>query len=107
LTPIGKLPCVQATIKDTNRLINSFDYTRWLTPGQISNESKAAFSPFGAGSRICLGLHLARMELRLATVCFFKECNKARLAPSVTPESMEVENYFLITPKSHRCEVVL
>jgi hypothetical protein len=30
-----------------------------------------------------------------------------RLAPSPTPESMEFENFFLIAPKAHRCDIML
>ena len=47
------------------------------------------------------------MELRLATAMFFRECKGAKLAPSVTAESMEVENIFLISPKAGECKVVL
>ncbi len=84
-----------------------FDYTRWLPSAKMSEETKAAFHPFGAGSRICIGLHLAYMELRLATAIFLRECKGARLAPSVTPESMEVENIFLISPKAKECRVIV
>jgi hypothetical protein len=31
----------------------------------------------------------------------------ARLARSCTDDSMEMENYFLIAPKSHHCEITL
>ena len=71
----------------------------------MSDDTKIAFSPFGAGGRICLGIHLAYMELRLATALFFRECRGAKLAPSTTPESMEVENIFLIAPKAGECRV--
>jgi hypothetical protein len=47
------------------------------------------------------------MELRLATFAFFKQYHNARLAASTTPASMEMENFFLIAPKAHVCEVML
>lgn len=72
-----------------------------------SEEYKATWCPFGAGAYSCLGQHLAYMVLRSATALFFRECRGARLAASTTPESMEFENYFVITPKGHRCEIVL
>lgn len=83
-----------------------FDVSRWLkTETSASELAKKAFSPFGAGGRICLGIHLAWMELRLATAQFFRECAGVRLAPSATWENMRPVNYFLISPRGHQCEV--
>ena len=45
------------------------------------------------------------MELRLATAEFFRKCKGARLKTSVTDESMEMVNFFLIAPKAHKCEI--
>ncbi|KAG9957975.1 cytochrome P450 monooxygenase, partial [Aureobasidium melanogenum] len=86
---------------------DKFDHTRWLSPNELSPPAKAVFAPFGAGSRICIGLHLARMELRLAAATFFRECKGARLAASTTDDSMKPVNHFLIAPKAHKCEIVL
>jgi len=61
----------------------------------------------GAGSRVCLGIHLAYMELRLSAAEFFRECRGARLCESVTEKSMEMENFFLISPRGHRCDIKL
>ena len=47
------------------------------------------------------------MELRLASAEFFRECKGARLAESATEEAMEMENYFLVVPRGHKCEVLL
>lgn len=74
---------------------------------RITSAAKAVYSPFGFGSRVCLGIHLARMEMRLATTEFFRACRGARLAPSVTDESMAMENHFLIAPMGHQCEIFL
>ncbi|KAJ9665637.1 hypothetical protein H2201_004329 [Coniosporium apollinis] len=81
-----------------------FDPSRWENPTQ---EMRDAFSPFGAGSRTCIGIHLAMLELLLGTFLLFKQCPAAVLSPTTTDESMEFENYFLIAPKSHRCEIQL
>ncbi|MCJ1307461.1 hypothetical protein MMC25_001107 [Agyrium rufum] len=77
---------------------------RWENPAQ---EMKDAFMPFGAGTRACLGRHLADMELYSATATFFRECQGARLAPNVTDEEMEFEQYFLVKPRGHGCEIVM
>ncbi|KAL4862463.1 hypothetical protein BDV12DRAFT_203048 [Aspergillus spectabilis] len=86
-----------------------FDISRWLNDDEKNDLAAAmnmAFSPFGTGARTCLGIHLAYMELRLAVAEFFRECPGVKLAGTVTSESMEFENYFLIAPRGHACEVV-
>ncbi|GKZ66542.1 hypothetical protein AnigIFM50267_000406 [Aspergillus niger] len=84
----------------------TFDATRWLGGhGNGSDVAKQALSPFGYGTRICLGVHLAWMELRLAATEFFRECRGVRLASDTTRESMKPENYFLIAPSGHRCDI--
>jgi len=45
------------------------------------------------------------MELRHGITEFFRECREFELSERTTPESMEMENYFLISPKSKRCLV--
>ncbi|KAK0631189.1 putative sterigmatocystin biosynthesis P450 monooxygenase STCB [Lasiodiplodia hormozganensis] len=84
-----------------------FDPDRWLSLPPNTSPSSMSFQPFGAGTRICLGLHLALMELRLAAALFFRELKGARLAERTTPESMDVVNYFLIMPKDHHCYIRL
>jgi cytochrome P450 len=89
-----------------------FDPSRWLSegtgmPASEDSLAKSAYHPFGAGSRVCLGVHLAKMELRLAAAEFFRRCKGATLASTTTAQSMEMENFFLITPKSHKCEIFI
>ncbi|KAH6691824.1 sterigmatocystin biosynthesis P450 monooxygenase [Leptodontidium sp. MPI-SDFR-AT-0119] len=79
-----------------------FQPERWLEPTQ---EMKDAWLPFGGGSRVCIGLHLAQSELSLAAAKFFKECSTTKVR--TRDEDMELENYFLVAPKGHKCEIVL
>lgn len=83
-----------------------FDPYRWLDQSPSLEIAKAAMSPFGKGSRTCLGIHLARMELRYGLAMFLRRCKDLKLASSVTEDSMAVENFFLIAPKAHECMLV-
>jgi cytochrome P450 len=92
-------------------MYSSFNPNRWISSKEgypaeaLSPAAKTAFHPFGAGARSCIGIHLARMELRYAVAFMFREMKSVKLAPSTTPESMEFENFFLIAPKAHKCEI--
>jgi hypothetical protein len=57
------------------------------------------------GVVVCIGLHLVYMEMALAAAKFFRACPTATI--KVRDEDMEVENYFLVAPKGHKCEIGL
>ncbi|TVY43628.1 putative sterigmatocystin biosynthesis P450 monooxygenase [Lachnellula occidentalis] len=75
---------------------------RWFEPTQ---NMKDAFMPFGGGSRICLGIHLAYIEMALPAAKFFRACPTATI--KTTDEDMEVVNHLLIAPKGHKCGIGL
>jgi cytochrome P450 len=81
-----------------------FDETRFENP---TPEMKAAYQPFGAGVRACLAPALARMELRLASAKFFRECRGARLAPDMTDDDMTQKMLFFVFPKGKKCNIVV
>ncbi|KAK0713557.1 cytochrome P450 [Lasiosphaeria miniovina] len=83
-----------------------FDPSRWESP---SPEAKNAFMPFGIGPRNCIGLNLARMELRLCTALFFRAFPDVRLSSKygMSDADMRPQINFLVMPAGHRCLVEL
>ncbi len=51
----------------------------------------------------CLGVHLAYLEMSLGVAKFLRECPTTVIKSK--DEGMEFENYFLIAPKAHKCEI--
>ena len=61
--------------------------------------------PFGIGSRSCIGIPLAKMELRLATALFFRELRGARISKDMTDDMMEPIMKFFTFPRGNRCNI--
>jgi cytochrome P450 len=100
--------------------VNSFNPSRWEAP---TKEMREAWMPFGGGARstsslltlgcivlltilsVCIGLHLAQMELRIATARFFRAYPNAQISTldEFGDEDMEQVIYFLMFPKNKRC----
>ncbi|TDZ40941.1 putative sterigmatocystin biosynthesis P450 monooxygenase STCB [Colletotrichum trifolii] len=83
-----------------------FDETRFL-PGAPTETQKLIYSPFGTGTRSCLGISLARMEMRLAVAVLFRKCRGIKLAGTMTDEMMEMVSFIVAKPSGNKCEVVL
>ncbi|KAF2262937.1 cytochrome protein [Lojkania enalia] len=79
-----------------------FNPSRWEN---ASKEMKDSWMPFGGGSRTCIGMHLAKMELRRATAEFFRTFPYARVSSleSFDDADMEQVTYFLVYPKGKKC----
>ncbi|KAL4913920.1 cytochrome P450 [Aspergillus aurantiobrunneus] len=77
-----------------------FNPSRWENP---TREMKDAFMPFGGGARTCLGIHLAKIELRLATARFFRAFPNPKVDESMKVEDMDQLAWFLLAPKGKKC----
>lgn len=71
----------------------------------MTPQQKAAYMPFGAGTRTCLGIHLAMMELRFAAAIFFRQSYDTSISPETTDDKMEMIQYFLVAPIDHYCYI--
>ncbi|KKK14137.1 hypothetical protein P175DRAFT_0512102 [Aspergillus ochraceoroseus IBT 24754] len=80
---------------------DEFDPDRWINP---TKDMKDSFLPWGAGSRICIGMHLARIELKKGAALFFRNFPTARLTTKegFSDQDMDPVIFFLMSPKGHR-----
>ncbi|KAL2284139.1 hypothetical protein FJTKL_09121 [Diaporthe vaccinii] len=80
----------------------TFDPSRWET---ATKDVRDASMPWGGGSRICLGVHLAKLELRLAVARFFTEFPGAKMSSldGMCDDDMEPKIFFMMAPKNKRC----
>jgi benzoate 4-monooxygenase len=80
----------------------SFLPSRWLN---ATPEMNRLYIPFGAdGPRKCIGIHLAYMELRVILAGLFYRFDMT-LAPDVTADSMDLDEYWLANPKAQRLNI--
>ncbi|KAI0468215.1 cytochrome P450 [Xylaria cf. heliscus] len=79
-----------------------YDPSRWENPTKVMKDS---MMPFGGGSRICIGMHLAYIELRMGIASFFRTFPNARVSTreGMSDNDMTQALYFISSPQSHRC----
>jgi cytochrome P450 len=78
---------------------------RWLTKSGPSEEMKALFMPFSKGTRACLGIHLAMMELKLTTAALIRDYVVA-IAENMKKSDMDMKDHFLVLPAGGKCDLV-
>ena len=83
-----------------------FDPDRWLNPQGGTPEMKEAYMPFSRGSRMCIGTHLATMELKmiLASIVYGWELS---VGERTTDDTMAMTDHFVLMPKGGFCELYL
>ncbi|KAK5168932.1 uncharacterized protein LTR77_006241 [Saxophila tyrrhenica] len=80
-----------------------FDPSRWDEP---TKDQLHAFLPFGGGSRVCLGMHFAQLELRHALANFYRAFPygvRASQAEGFTEADMTPMAFFIDGPRGKRC----
>ncbi|RWA11207.1 hypothetical protein EKO27_g3892 [Xylaria grammica] len=81
---------------------DQYDPSRWENP---TKEMKDSMMPFGGGSRICIGMHLAYIELRMGLAYFFRAFPHSRVSSleGMSGNDMKQALYFIASPQNHRC----
>ncbi|KAM4063653.1 cytochrome p450 [Hirsutella rhossiliensis] len=104
----GTVVCAQAYSMHRESTIypnpDAFVPSRWAEPTKAMKE---AYMPFGRGPRVCIGQHLAQIELRLATARFFLAFPEAKMSSleGMSDLDMEPRIHFLLAPSGSRCLV--
>lgn len=83
-----------------------FDPTRWLDTEGGTAMMKEAYMPFSRGPRMCIGIHLAIMELKmiLATIVHGFQLS---VGERTTENTMSITDHFVLMPKGGFCELYL
>ncbi|KAI0433186.1 cytochrome P450 [Xylaria sp. FL1042] len=81
---------------------DQYNPARWENP---TKEMKDSMLAFGGGSRACIGMHLAYIELRMGLAYFFRTFPNSQMSTleGMTNEDMKPAMYFILSPQYHRC----
>jgi len=82
-----------------------FDPFRWIRKDRQVDSMNEFFMPFSKGSRACLGINLAYMELKV-TVATLLGKYQVSLAPDMQAHDMDMRDHFLIFPRGGKCNLV-
>lgn len=82
-----------------------YDPSRWLRKDRKVDEMNELFMPFSKGSRACLGINLAYMELKVAVATLLGRY-QVSLAPDMQAHDMDMRDHFLIFPTGGKCNLV-
>lgn len=84
---------------------NQFLPQRWIEgdANEASAFAKSTFKPFGDGRHICLGMHLAKLVMKVNLYCFAKEekraitydFKKVKLERAIFPETKVSDNFLV------------
>ncbi|ODQ54352.1 pisatin demethylase [Saitoella complicata NRRL Y-17804] len=105
--PAGTTVSMQAYTLHNNPTIypspTSFLPTRWANGG--TKAMQESYMPWSKGSRACMGIHLATMEMKLIIAALLRGW-RVESGEGTTEESMSMVDHFVLMPKSGRCDLV-
>ncbi|KAI0154723.1 cytochrome P450 [Xylariaceae sp. FL1272] len=81
---------------------DAFNPSRWENPTKSMKDSMLAF---GGGSRVCIGMHLAYIELRMGLAHFFRSFPNSSVSTreGMNDDDMKQALHFVSSPQHHRC----
>lgn len=84
---------------------STWEPERWMRAEvEKLKHMERSFAPFGYGARVCIGRHLALMEMKLLVAGLFMRFG-TRLGESCTDTNMEQLGTFTAVPRGLRCEL--
>jgi cytochrome P450 len=104
VSPKGLFVTLSTVPRQLLTLPRSFDETRFEN---ATEKQRRVAQPFGLGTRSCIGISLAKMEMRLATALFFRKCRGVKLSKNMTDDMMQQLMKFFTYPKGNKCEITL
>ncbi|KIJ69700.1 hypothetical protein HYDPIDRAFT_77913 [Hydnomerulius pinastri MD-312] len=77
---------------------------RWLQGPEVVAKMSQYLMPFGTGTRICGGMNLAQIMLKLAVAAIARNFN-IEAPPETNERSMEIKDAFVIFPAAMECKL--
>jgi cytochrome P450 len=84
---------------------NAFNPLRWIQAPEKHKEMNLYQMPFSKGTRACLGMNLAMMELKIAVASLVHRYDVS-VADSMKPGDMDMKDHLLAYPKGGKCDLV-
>ncbi|KAJ3809623.1 cytochrome P450 [Lentinula aff. lateritia] len=106
--PAGTVIDTQSWSMHRNRGIfrdpEEFDVFRWLDSDQPQDAMLQAWAPYGLGTRICIGQHLARGAIKTVLAALLRNFDVLPF-PETNDESMEIMELFSMFPAGLSCKL--
>ncbi|GAW09692.1 cytochrome p450 [Lentinula edodes] len=99
---VGLLICWGTSFQQAPSL--EFDVFRWLDSDQPQDAMLQAWAPYGLGTRICIGQHLARGAIKTVLAALLRNFDVLPF-PETNDESMEMMELFGMFPVGLSCKL--